>query len=85
MHTPDSLNVQRLTQTPPPSLDAVADALLQLAVRDNAIDQEEATELLNWDLGTIAEYLALRLQEYGFLTPQEVHEILEVHTSNLYH
>lgn len=85
MQPPDSLNVQSFTQTPPPSLDAVADALLQLAVRDNAIDQDEATELLNWDLGTIAEYLALRLQEYGFLTPQEVSDILETHTSNLYH
>ena len=85
MQLPNTLNVQSLTQTPPPSLDAVADALLQLAVRDNAIDQEEATELLNWDLGTIAEYLALRLQEYGFLTAQEVSDILEMHTSHLYH
>ena len=65
--------------------DAVADALLQLAVRDNAIDQDEATELLNWDLSTIAEYLALRLQQYGFLSPQEVTDILETHTSTLCH
>ena len=85
MQLPNTLTVQSLTQTPPPSLDAVADALLQLAVRDNAIDQEEANELLNWDLGTIAEYLALRLQEYGFLTAQEVSDILEMHTAHLYH
>ncbi len=85
MHTPNSLNVQTLVETPPPSLDAVADALLQLAVRDNAIDQEEATELLNWDLSTIAEFLALRLQESGFLSPQEVTDILQTHTSSLYH
>ncbi len=85
MHTPNSLNVQTLVETAPPSLDAVADALLQLAVRDNAIDQDEATELLNWDLSTIAEFLALRLQQYGFLSPQEVTDILETHTSTLCH
>ncbi len=81
----DTLTVQSLTDTPPPSLDAVADALLQLAVRDHAIDQDEATELLNWDLGTIAEFLALRLEEHGFLTSQEVSDILATHTTNLYH
>lgn len=85
MHTPHAFDVQALVQAPPPSLDAVADALLQLAVRDHAIDQDEATELLNWDLGTIAEFLALRLEQHGFLSPQEVHEILETHTSNIYH
>lgn len=85
MHTPNPLNLQTLTETPPPTLDAVADALLQLAVRDNAIDQDEATELLNWDLSTIAEFLALRLQQSGFLTPQEVNDILATHTSPLYH
>jgi hypothetical protein len=52
---------------------------------DNAIDQDEATELLNWDLGTIAEFLALRLQQHGFLSPQEVTDILETHTSAQYH
>lgn len=85
MQPTNSLNVQTLVETPPPSLDAVADALLQLAVRDNAIDQDEATELLNWDLSTIAEFLALRLQEFGFLSPQEVHDILATHTSTLCH
>jgi len=85
MHTPNFLSVQTLVEAPPPSLDAVADALLQLAVRDHAIDQDEATELLNWDLSTIAEFLALRLQQYGFLSPQEVTDILETHTSTLCH
>ncbi len=66
--------------SPPPTLDAVADALLQMAVRDHAIDQQEATELLNWDLGTIAQFLALRLQEFGFLSSQEVTDILATHT-----
>ena len=85
MHSPHSLNVQSLVEAPPPSLDAVADALLQLAVRDHAIDQDEATELLNWDLGTIAEFLALRLEQHGFLSPQEVTDILTTHTSTLCH
>ena len=85
MHTLNPLNVQTLVETPPPSLDAVADALLQLAVRDHAIDQDEATELLNWDLSTIAEFLALRLQQSGFLSPQEVTDILYKHTSPLCH
>lgn len=85
MQAPKALSVSDLVQTPPPSLDAVADALLQLAVRDHAIDQDEATELLNWDLGTIAEFLALRLQEYGALSHQEVLEILATHTCTQYH
>jgi len=85
MQAPKALSVNDLVETPPPSLDAVADALLQLAVRDHAIDPDEATELLNWDLGTIAEFLALRLQEYGCLSDQEVTEILETHTSSQYH
>ena len=74
-----------LTMGPPPSLDAVADALLHAAVHDHAIDQDEATELLHWDLVTIAEYLALRLQEIGHLTGQEVGQILAAHSSGRCH
>ncbi|MEJ2084255.1 MAG: hypothetical protein P8Y44_01080 [Acidobacteriota bacterium] len=77
--------VRSLSQGPPPSLDAVADALLQMAVRDQAIDQAEATELLNWDLATIAEFLALRLQECGFLSDDDVDQILVTHTSYQLH
>jgi hypothetical protein len=36
-------------------------------------------------LFTIAEFLALRLQQYGFLSPQEVTDILQTHTSTLCH
>ncbi len=77
--------VRNLSQGPPPSLDAVADALLQMAVRDQAIDQDEATELLNWDLATIAEFLALRLQECGFLSDADVDQILVTHTPHQLH
>ena len=77
--------VSNLSQGPPPSLDAVADALLQMAVRDQAIDQDEATELLNWDLATIAEFLALRLQECGFLSDDDVNLILVTHTPHQLH
>ena len=80
-----SVLVSSLSQAPPPSLDAVADALLQMAVRDHAIDQDEATELLNWDLATIAEFLALRLQECGFLSIEDVDQILVTHTVHQLH
>ena len=85
MELPKELVVAELRHCPPPSIDAVADALLQLAVRDCAISQDEATELLNWDLITIAEYLALRLQQDGHLSSEEVHDILLTHASDLCH
>lgn len=80
MHSFKTLIATDPDSAPPPTLDAVADALLQMAVRDHAIDQQEATELLNWDLGTIAQFLALRLCEFGFLSNQEVTDILATHT-----
>ena len=85
MQHSNTITVPDLRQSPPPTLDAVADALLRLAVRDHAIDQDEATELLNWDLGTIAQFLALRLREFGFLSEGDVQEILDTHAPLLYH
>lgn len=85
MQIPKQLRMVPYGENPPPTLDSVADSLLQLAVRDHAIDQAEATELLNWDLETIAEFLALRLHEYGFLSDQEVTDILERHTPGICH
>jgi hypothetical protein len=85
MELPKELLVADLRHGAPPTLDAVADALLQMAVHDDAISQDEATELLNWDLLTIAEYLALKLQEDGALTADDVHHILTVHNPGICH
>ncbi len=60
-----------------PSDDAVADALLLFAVRNDALTPDEAGELQEWDLPTISEFLALRLNMLGYLTQQEVDQLVE--------
>ena len=59
-----------------PSEDAVADALLLFAVRNDALTPDEAGELQEWDLPTISEFLALRLNMLGYLTQQEVDQLV---------
>jgi hypothetical protein len=59
-----------------PSEDAVADALLLYAVRNDALTPDEAGELEGWDLPTISEFLALRLNRLGYLTQQEVEQLI---------
>jgi hypothetical protein len=59
-----------------PSDDAVADALLLFAVRNDAVTPTEAGELQAWDLPTISEFLALRLNTLGYLTRQEVDQLV---------
>lgn len=59
-----------------PSDDAVADALLLFAVRNDALSPDEAGELQAWDLPTISEFLALRLNMLGYLTRQEVDQLV---------
>ncbi|MFQ5349845.1 MAG: hypothetical protein ACE5EG_05315 [Thermoanaerobaculia bacterium] len=65
-----------------PSEDAVADALLLFAVRNDALTPAEAGELQEWDLPTISEYLALRLNMLGYLTQQEVDQLVVTSTSS---
>lgn len=62
-------------QTP---LDSVAEALLQRAIQHQALTPAEARDLATWDLTTITEYLALRLQKEGLLTARECRAMLGV-------
>ncbi len=55
----------------PTALDSVAEALLQRAIQHQALTPAEARDLATWDLPTITEYLALRLQKEGLLTARE--------------
>ena len=57
-------------------LDSVAEALLQRAIQHQALTPDEARDLATWDLTTITEYLALRLQKEGLLTARECREML---------
>ncbi len=57
-------------------LDSVAEALLQRAIQHQALTPEEARDLATWDLSTITEYLALRLQQEGLLTARECRAML---------
>ena len=61
------------TQT---GLDSVAEALLQRAIQHQALTPDEARDLATWDLTTITEYLALRLQKEGLLTARECRAML---------
>jgi hypothetical protein len=64
-------------QTP---LDSVAEALLQRAIQHQALTPAEARDLATWDLTTITEYLALRLQQEGLLTARECRAMLGAST-----
>lgn len=57
-------------------LDSVAEALLQRAIQHQALTPDEARDLATWDLTTITEYLALRLQDEGLLTARECRMML---------
>ncbi len=59
-----------------PEPDVLTDSLLLMAVRAQAVDQEEARELIEWDLATIAEFLALRLESEGLLSRNQVQTLL---------
>jgi hypothetical protein len=86
------MNTDRQTQTilsqidhgVRPSDDAVADALLLFAVRNDALTPDEASELQEWDLPTISEFLALRLNMLGYLTQQEVDQLVDT-SAESYH
>jgi len=65
--------VDQENQTP---LDSVAEALLQRAIQHQALTPAEARDLATWDLTTITEYLALRLQNEGLLTARECRAML---------
>ena len=67
-----------------PSDDAVADALLLFAVRNDALTPDEAGELQEWDLPTISEFLALRLNSLGYLTRQEVDQLVSTSEENFH-
>ena len=60
----------------PTPLDSVAEALLQRAIQHQALTPAEARDLATWDLTTITEYLALRLQREGLLTARECRAML---------
>ncbi len=64
----------------PTQLDSVAEALLQRAIQHQALTPAEARDLATWDLTTITEYLALRLQKEGLLTARECRAMLGVAT-----
>ena len=62
----------------PTPLDSVAEALLQRAIQHQALTPAEARDLATWDLTTITEYLALRLQKHGLLSPREGQAVLGI-------
>ena len=57
-------------------LGSVAEALLSRAIQHRALTPQEARTLATWDLTTITEYLALRLQKEGLLTASECRDVL---------
>ena len=59
-----------------PEPDVLSDSLLLMAVRAQAVEQKEARELIEWDLATIAEFLALRLESEGLLSRVQVETLL---------
>lgn len=73
--TPESADAENATQ-----LDSVAEALLQRAIQHQALTPAEARDLATWDLTTITEYLALRLQKEGLLTARECRAMLSAST-----
>lgn len=64
-----------------PAPDVLTDSLLLMAVRAQAVDQAEARELIEWDLATIAEFLALRLEQEGLLSRTQVQLLLSNQTA----
>jgi hypothetical protein len=66
-----------------PAADELTDSLLLMAVRAQAVDQEEARELIEWDLATIAEFLALRLEREGLLNREQVTILLSNQTATV--
>ncbi len=59
-----------------PVIDTLAEFLLFLAIRHEALSPVEAQKLALWDLTTIAEFLALRLQSEGLLTTDQCDSVL---------
>ena len=59
-------------------LDSVAESLLATAIQHQALTPAEARNLASWDLSTITEYLALRLQKHGLLSPKECRAVLGI-------
>lgn len=59
-------------------LDSVAESLLATAIQHQALTPAEARSLASWDLSTITEYLALRLQHHGLLSPRECRAVLGI-------
>lgn len=64
------------------NLDSVAESLLATAIQHQALTPAEARNLASWDLTTITEYLALRLQKHGLLSPQECRAVLGIATDS---
>ena len=60
------------------NLDSVAESLLATAIQHQALTPAEARSLASWDLSTITEYLALRLQKHGLITAQECRAVLGI-------
>ena len=75
MSVPNSMPGMPVTATEV-GLNSVVEALLQRAIQHQALTPSEARDLANWDLTTITEYLALRLQKEGLLTARECRAML---------
>ena len=67
-----------ITEVDNENLDSVAESLLATAIQHQALTPAEARNLASWDLTTITEYLALRLQKHGLLSPRECQAVLGV-------
>lgn len=75
MNVPNSIPGMPMTETEI-RLNSVVEALLQRAIQHQALTPAEARDLANWDLTTITEYLAIRLQREGLLTARECRAML---------
>lgn len=74
---PQPLLLEALSQgETPPGPGEVADTLLLLAMTHDGISREEAGRLTEWDIGTVVEYLTLRLSELGVVAAEDVFEMV---------
>jgi hypothetical protein len=76
MDFPGENLTQETDGEPRPVIDTMAEFLLFMAIRHQALSPVEANKLAMWDLSTIAEFLALRLEKEGLLTAEQCRNVL---------
>ncbi len=69
--------LQDLEVNPQVEPSTMADTLLLMAVTNGGLTAEEAGDLVHWDIGTIVEFLTLRLLEVGVIGAREAVELVQ--------